>query len=97
MEEYPIKIGIDYDEKASRLEALVIRWLYGIFLAIAVEIWGFFAVLAMIAQCFFVLIKGKRHQGLHSFIESFFRFFARVYGYLMLLTDVRPPLSGRAT
>jgi hypothetical protein len=95
MEEYPIKIDISYEEKASRLEALIIRWLYAIVLILVIEIWGFFAILAGVAQWIVILITGSRNQGLHNFIGGFFRYFTRVYAYLWLLTDARPPISGK--
>jgi hypothetical protein len=95
MEEYPIKIDVGYEEKASRLEALIIRWLYAIVLGIIAEIWGIVAVLAIIGQWIVILITGKRNQGLHNFIDGFYRYYTRVYGYVMLLTDVRPPISGK--
>ncbi|MHA2219547.1 MAG: DUF4389 domain-containing protein [Candidatus Hodarchaeales archaeon] len=95
MEEYPIKIEVGYEEKASRLEALIIRWLYAIVLVLVIEIWGIVAVLAGVAQWIVILITGSRNQGLHNFMAGFFRYYTRVYAYLLLLTDVRPPISGK--
>ncbi|MEE8403105.1 MAG: DUF4389 domain-containing protein [Candidatus Hydrothermarchaeaceae archaeon] len=94
MVEYPIKLDVEYDEKASRLEALIIRPLYGIVLYIILEIWGLIALVVVVLQWFHILILGKRHQGMHNFVTKFFRYLTRVYGYFLLLTDARPPISG---
>jgi len=94
MVEYPIKLDVGYDEKASRLEALIIRPLYGIVLYIILEIWGIVACVVMGIQWLHILILGKRNQGMHNFVTKFFRYCTRVGGYLLLLTDARPPISG---
>ncbi len=94
MVEYPIKLDVEYDEKASRLEALIIRWLYGIVLSIIAGIWGFVAGIVMFIQWLHILILAKRHKGMHDFVTKYFRFYTRVSGYFYLLTDARPPISG---
>ncbi len=94
MAEYPIKLDVKYEEKASRLEALIIRLLYGVVLCIILEIWGIVACIVVVIQWFHILILGKRHQGMHSFLTKFVRYYTRVCGYLWLLTDARPPISG---
>lgn len=94
MAEYPIRLDVDYDESASRLEVLIIRFLYGIVLYIILEIWGIVAGIVVVIQWFHILILGKRNAGMHSFVTKFFRYCTRVSGYLLLLTDARPPISG---
>jgi hypothetical protein len=94
MGEYPVKLEVEYEEKASRLEALIIRWLYGLLLSIILSIWGIVAGLAMLGQWIVILITGARNKGLHDFVTSYFKFYTRTYGYLYLLTDERPPISG---
>jgi hypothetical protein len=91
---YPVKLDVEYDEKASRLEALIIRFLYGTVLCIILEIWGLVACVVVVIQWLHILVLGKRNQGMHDFVTKFFRYATRVYGYLLLLTDVRPPISG---
>ncbi len=95
MVEYPIKLDVEYEEKASRLEALIIRFVYSIFLSIIAGIWGIFAGLAMLGQWIVIMITGKRNLGLHDFVTEYFRFYTRFYGYMYLLTDERPPISGK--
>ncbi len=94
MAEYPIKLEVKYEEKASRLEALIIRWLYAIVLGIVLGIWGAFAVLAMIGQWIVILVNGARNRGLHDFVTKYFTFYTKCYGYMYLLTDERPPIGG---
>ncbi len=94
MVEYPIKLDVEYDEKASRLEVLIIRCLYGIVLYIILGIWGTVASIVVAIQWLHILILGRRNQGMHNFVTKFFRYYVRVEGYLLLLTDARPPISG---
>ncbi len=94
MVEYPVKLDVEYEEKASRLEALIIRPLYGIVLYIILCIWGFVACIVMFIQWVHILILGKRNAGMHNFVTKYFRFYTRVCGYFYLLTDARPPISG---
>jgi len=47
MGEYPVKIDIEYEKKASRLEVLIIRWLYGFVLLIVL---GVLAIVANIGK-----------------------------------------------
>jgi fucose permease len=93
--EYPIKLDIGYEEKASRLEVLIIRWLYAIVLYIVLYIWAMVAGIVWCIQGLHILILGRRNQSMHDFISGYLRFVTRVYGYLLLLTDARPPISGR--
>jgi hypothetical protein len=94
MAEYPVRLDVDYEESASRLEALIIRPLYGIVLYIILGIWGLVACVVVSIQWLHILILGKRNQGMHDFVTKFFRFCTRVTGYFYLLTDARPPISG---
>jgi hypothetical protein len=94
MAEYPIKLDVEFDEKASRLEALIIRFLYGFVLCLIAGVWGTVAYIVITIQWVHILVLGKRNAGMHNFVTKFFRFYVRVEGYLYLLTDARPPISG---
>lgn len=95
MGDYPIRLEIDFEEKASRLEALIIRWLLAIIHITIVELWGILAILAFAVQWILILLTGKRNKELHNLIEEWYRYSVRVYTYLLLLTDARPPFSGK--
>ncbi len=91
--EYPLKFSSVYEENASRLE-LFIRIVYGFVLGLIASIWGFFAEIAAAIQWFYILILGKRHGSLWEFIAGYIRFYYRLEGYMSLLTDERPPITG---
>ena len=92
--EYPIKVKIKtMEEKASRIE-LFVRIVYGFVLSIIAGIWGFFAEIAAVIQWFYILIMGKRNGSLWGFIAGYMRYYFRLQGYVTLLTDERPPISG---
>ena len=94
MSDYPAKISITYAESASRLELLVrivLHFVYGLIAGI----WGFLAAIAALVQWFHILILGKRAVSLWSFTAGYYRFICRAESYLLLLTDHRPPISGK--
>jgi hypothetical protein len=91
---FPMKPDVKFVEKASRLELLirlVLCFVYGII----AEIWGIFILIAWILQWFHILFTGRRHKGLENFIKGFWRYWTRVIAYCLMLTDVRPPISGQ--
>ncbi len=94
MAEYPVRLDVDYEESASRLEALIIRGLYGIVLCIIASIWGIVAYFVMGIQWLHILILGRRNRSMHDFVTKYFRFYTRISAYFCLLTDERPPISG---
>lgn len=93
MVEFPIKVNLKYVEGASRAQ-LFIRIIVVIVWGLIAGIWGFFAEIAVIIQWFYVLIFGKRSEGLFNFTKGFYTFYVRLLGYLYLLTDEIPPISG---
>ena len=91
---FPAKIDIKYVEKASRLELfvrIILMFVYGII----AEIWGFFVLIAWVVQWIIILVTGKRNKGIYNFIAGFWRFWTRALSYCLMLTDERPPISGR--
>jgi len=50
MVEYPIKIDVEYMEGASRLEALIVRWLYAILLYVVLSLWSIAAGIVIVVQ-----------------------------------------------
>ncbi|MFQ6088470.1 MAG: DUF4389 domain-containing protein [Candidatus Methanofastidiosia archaeon] len=93
MVKYPIKVELEYVESASRLQ-LFVRIVIAIVWGIIASIWGFFAEIAVIVQWFYVLIFGRRAQSLYKFTRGFFKFYLRYLGYVYILTDEIPPISG---
>jgi hypothetical protein len=91
---YPASFEAVYVEKGSRLELLV-RIVYSLILGLIAYFWAFIVGFTIIIQWFHVLITGKRNETLWRFQASFFRFYSRMFAYYSLMTDVRPPITGR--
>jgi hypothetical protein len=90
--EYPITISISYTEKLSRLTTffraitviphLIVLWALGIASsAIAFIAW------------WAILFTGKYPRWAFDFVAGYVRWYTRVSGYYLLLTDKYPPFS----
>lgn len=89
---YPITIGIKYPEKLSRLTTffrfimviphLIVLWALGI----ASSIIAFIAWWA-------ILFSAKYPKWAFTFVGGYVRWYTRVSGYYLLLTDKYPPFS----
>lgn len=90
--EYPITIGISYLEKLSRLTTL-----FRAFMVIphAIILWALgiaSGVVAFIAW-WAILFTGKYPKWAFDFVAGYVRWYTRVSGYYLLLTDKYPPFS----
>jgi len=90
--EYPITIGISYLEKPSRLTTL-----FRAFMVIphAIILWALgiaSGVIAFIAW-WAILFTGKYPKWAFDFVAGYVRWYTRVSGYYLLLTDKYPPFS----
>lgn len=92
MVDYPIKVETVSEEDSSRLE-LFIRFIFAIIWGIILGIWGIFVYMALGIHWLYILVFGKRLEVLNNFIAKFFRTMARFQGYMLLLTDERPPFK----
>ncbi len=86
-----VKIKVDYEEKASRLE-IFIRIIWASICVIALLVLGIFVVVAAIFQMLHILILGKRDFAAHELITNWLIAFANVGFYKNMCTDERPPL-----
>jgi len=91
---YPASYEALYVEKGSRAE-LFVRIVYGFILSLIDYFWMIAVGFAIFIQWFHILILGKRNEKLWRFTLSFYRFYARALAYSSLLTDARPPISGK--
>lgn len=90
--EYPITISISYTEKLSRLTTffraimviphLIVLWALGI----ASSVIAFIAWWA-------ILFTGKYPRWAFDFVAGYVRWYTRVSGYYLLLTDKYPTFS----
>jgi hypothetical protein len=96
---YPVKLTVDHPERLSRgilILRLLFGWLYvGIPHGICLGFYGIAVFFVMIAAWFVVLFTGKYPKGMFDFVVGLYRWQMRVNGYLLFLTDVYPPFSGK--
>ena len=81
-----------YYEKASRLE-LIIRWFYGILIAIVYWIWGIWISIVMFLHFFYILLLGRRSPTFYEHTRRYVNAITIMNYYLMYLTDERPTLT----
>lgn len=92
---YPVAYEADYVEQRSRLTTffrllLVIPWaIVGIF-------WGLAALVCTVIAWFAIVFTGRYPQGLYDLNAKALRFFTRVNGFALLMTDAWPSFGGDA-
>ena len=90
---YPVAYEADYAEERSRLTTffrliLVIPWaIVGIF-------WGLAALVAVVIAWFAIVITGRYPEGLYDLAAKALRYYTRVNGYALLMTDEWPSFGG---
>ena len=93
LQAHPIDMTVRPDLQRSRL-TVFFRLLIVIPHLIWMGLWGFVAELALLVAWFAALFAGRVPDGLHGFLASYLRFYARVSAYLFLLADPYPPFGG---
>lgn len=78
-----------YEEKAGRIE-LFIRIIYSFIVCIVLSIYGFIAGICIVIQFIYMLILGRRSQGLSDFIQGYLEYYVHILGYTSFMTDERP-------
>jgi hypothetical protein len=78
-----------YEHDAGRLELLV-RIVYWILIGIVAGVYGFIAFFCLLFQWFYILVLGRRNEGLSNFVKGYLEYFVYVMGYTNLMTDRRP-------
>jgi hypothetical protein len=90
--DYPITVNIDYTQKLSRLTTF-----FRAFMVIpqAIVLWGLGIAAGLIAfvSWWAILFTGMYPKWAFDFITGYVRWYTRVSGYYMLLTDKYPPFS----
>ncbi|MGQ9628997.1 MAG: DUF4389 domain-containing protein [bacterium] len=92
---YPIALKVDYEERASRLEVLILRPIMMIAYSFVALFWGIAYIAVAFVMWWAILILGRRPQRMWNFALRYFRYTTRVNGYYMALTDKHPPFNGR--
>ena len=80
-----------YERSARRLE-LLIRIGYWIVIGIVSWVYGLLAFVCLFIQWFFILIMGRRQQGLSDFAKGYFEYVVSRMPYLYFMTDKRPTI-----
>jgi Domain of unknown function (DUF4389) len=93
LQAHPIDMTVRPGLERSRL-TVFFRLLIVIPHLIWMALWGFVAELALLVAWFAALFTGRVPDGLHGFLASYLRFYARVSAYLFLLADPYPPFGG---
>jgi len=87
-EQEPEQIFV-YERPARRLE-LLIRIGYWIVIGIVTWIYSILAMICLFIQWFFILIMGRRQQGLSDFAKGYFEYIVSRMPYMYFMTDTRP-------
>jgi Zn-dependent protease with chaperone function len=80
-----------YEHDARRLE-LLIRIVYWIAIGIVAWVYGLLAIICLFIQWFFVLIMGRRQQGLSDFAKGYLEYLVSRMPYVYIMTDKRPAI-----
>jgi hypothetical protein len=78
-----------YERKARRLE-LLIRIGYWIVIGIVTWVYAILALICLFIQWFFILVMGRRQQGLSDFARGYFEYIISRMPYMYFMTDKRP-------
>jgi hypothetical protein len=78
-----------YEHNARRLE-LIIRIGYWIVIGIVAWVYGILVMICLFIQWFFILIMGRRQQGLSDFARGYFEYIVSRMPYIYFMTDKRP-------
>ncbi|MCX6693282.1 MAG: DUF4389 domain-containing protein [Methanomicrobiales archaeon] len=80
-----------YEHDARRLE-LLIRILYWIAIGIVAWVYGLIAFVCLILQWVYILVMGRRQQGLSDFARGYLEYTVHRLPYTYIMTDKRPTI-----
>lgn len=92
--EHPIRLRVEDDLRRSRLTVFFRLLLYlphGVWLAL----WGIAAFLAVIANWFVALVRGRPADPLHRFLAAYLRYWTHVSAFVYLVANPFPGFTGR--
>ena len=78
-----------YEHNARRLE-LIVRIGYWIGMGIVTRIYSILAIICQVIHWFFILIMGRRQQGLSDFAGGYFECIVSRIPRINFMTDTRP-------
>ena len=97
MDDYPVKVRIEYPERSSRgwavLTILLIKLLALIPHGIVLFALGIAAAVVFVIAQMAVLARGVFPPGLFAFLTGYIRWYTRVEAFFLSVTDRYPPFS----
>jgi hypothetical protein len=90
---YPVRFEVEYPEKLSRW-LIFIKWLLVFPHLLILEGFGCLVVLTTFISWFAILFTGRYPKALFDLAVMYFRWYARVTAYIVLLRDEYPPFGG---
>jgi hypothetical protein len=92
---HPIGLVVDDDRRRSRLTTF-----FRLFLAVPhivwLLLWGVLALLAIVAQWFIALVRGRSAAPLHRFLAAYVSYQTHVAAFLYLVANPFPGFTGQA-
>jgi uncharacterized protein DUF4389 len=92
---HPIGLVVDDDRRRSRLTTF-----FRLFLAVPhivwLLLWGVLALLAIVAQWFIALVRGRPAAPLHQFLAAYVSYQTHVAAFLYLVANPFPGFTGQA-
>ena len=92
MKEYPVTVGVEYTERLSRLTTFF-RCVMVIPHSICLYFVGIAASVLVFISWWAILFTARYPKWAFEFVSGYLRWYTRVMGYNVLLTDKYPPFS----
>ena len=92
--DHPIRLHVDDDLSRSRLTVLF-RLLLFLPHLVWLVLWGIAVYLAVIANWFVALVRGRPADPLHRFVAAYLRYWLHVQAFLYLVANPFPGFTGR--
>jgi len=90
--DYPVRLEVEYPERLSRWKIFV-KWFLAIPHLIILYGYNILASAIMFVSFFIILFTGRYPKTLFDLVVGYYRWYIRVYGYVLLLTDEYPPFT----
>ena len=90
---YPVAYEVDYVERRSRISTFF-RLLLAIPWFVVSIVWGVVALVCVVVAWFAIVLTARYPEGLYNGVSMALRFWTRLNGFALLMTDAFPPFGG---